>query len=460
MTIARAGTSRKQLVAALEREAPPGLLLLDSATRARLARITAELVENFPEALSSAERFESQRCRALGLDERLLRGGIERRVVLVTGGTGCIGSALLGELQGLQPSRLVSLSRGVTTPAGPVDSVEYLHADITDEAALRRVFRDVVPDVVFHLAAQRDPGLAERAVAESLDANIFGTRNVLSLSLDARVERLIYASTGKALRPFTPHVYAASKKFGEVLALAAAHDGEMSVGVVRFTHVVDNSLVLTRFRSVSSSDVLRVHDPSTQFYTQSAREAAQLLLWGNVNVQPYGAADVLAIRDLGLPTDLLDLALAVVSEDSRLRPIYVAGCEPGYEDSYYPGLYDPETAADVSPLLNAFEAARARDVGNVGIDASPLEIPDHARIVDMLSRLDRAIRRRAPASYLRATLNAVSLALFETTLESAAPDLIQRLVRLTAPCRGEMSDTDLVIDDCLRRREQSALVDC
>jgi hypothetical protein len=129
---------------------------------------------------------------------------------------------------------------------------------------------------------------------------------------------------------------------------------------------------------------------------------------------------------------------------------------------YYPGLYDPETAADVSPLLNAFEAARARDVGNVGIDASPMQIPDHARIVDMLSPLDRAIRRHAPASYLRATLNAVSLALFETTLESAAPDLIQRLVRLTAPYRGELSETDLVIDDCLRRREQSELplVDC
>jgi FlaA1/EpsC-like NDP-sugar epimerase len=333
MTIARVGTSRNQLVAALEREVPPGLLLLDSATRARLARITAELVENFPEALSSAERFQSQCHRALRLDERLLRAGIEGRVVLVTGGTGCIGSALLGELQGLEPSRLVSLSRGVTAAAGPVDAVEYLHADITDEAALRRVFRDVVPDVVFHLAAQRDPGLAERAVAESLDANIFGTRNVLSLSPRRSGREADVRVDWKSACPFTPHVYAASKKFGEVLALAAAHGGAMRVGVVRFTHVVDNSLVWTRFRSVGSGDVLRVHDPSTQFYTQSAREAAQLLLWSNVKLQPCGAADVLAIRDLGLPTDLLDLALAVVSEDSGLRPIYVAAYERGYEDS-------------------------------------------------------------------------------------------------------------------------------
>jgi nucleoside-diphosphate-sugar epimerase len=458
----RAVTSRRQLVAALEHAAPPGLLLLDSAMRARLARITAELVANDPDALSSAERFQSQRDRSLGLDERLLRAGLEGRVVLVTGGTGCIGSALLRELHGLQPRRLVSLSRSPTAPAGHVDSVEYLHADITDEVALRRAFRRAAPDVVFHLAAQRDPGLAERAVPETLDTNIFGTRNVLSASLDARVERLVYASTGKALRPFTPHVYAASKKFGELLALAAARDGGMRVGVVRFTHVVDNSLVLTRFRCVRGGDVLRVHDAWTQFYTQSAREAAQLLLWGIVNAQPRGAVDVSAIRDLGLPTDLLDLALAVASEGSQLRPIYVAGYEPGYEDSYYPGLYDPETAADVSPLLNAFEAARARDAGNVGIDASSMQVPDRARIVDMLKPLDPAFRRRAQASYLRAELNAVSLALFEAALESSAPDLIRRLVRLTAPWRGQMSETDLAIDDCLRRREQSALplVDC
>ena len=68
----------------------------------------------------------------------------------------------------------------------------------------------------------------------------------------------------------------------------------------------------------------------------------------------------MAIRDLGMPTNLLDLALAVASESTELRPIYVAGYEPGYQDSFYPGLYDPETAADVTPLLNAFEAgARA-----------------------------------------------------------------------------------------------------
>jgi hypothetical protein len=166
---------------------------------------------------------------------------------------------------------------------------------------------------------------------------------------------------------------------------------------------------------------------------------------------------VVAIRDLGMPTSVLDLALAVVSESPKLRPIYIAGYEAGYQDSFYPGLYDPETAADVTPLLNAFEAAHARDVGGVGIDASSIRIPSHKEIVDMLRRLDPTLRPQAQPAYLREMLNSVSMCLLESTLDSVAATLLERLVRLTSPWRAQMSKTDLAIDDCLRRRVQAHL---
>ena len=46
----------------------------------------------------------------------------------------------------------------------------------------------------------------------------------------------------------------------------------------------------------------------------------------------------------------------------------------------------------------------------------------------------------------------ISMGLLVQTLDRVEPDLIERLLRLTSARRNEMSDTDLAIDDCLRRR--------
>jgi nucleoside-diphosphate-sugar epimerase len=449
--MARSDESWNELIAALRAAAPPGLSSLDPAMLARLERITSMLLSTAPEAVRSAEDFELRRERRLGTDQSRWSAGIEGCVVLVTGGTGCIGSVLLDELRRLAPKRLYSLSRRAPAREKRIEAVDYLTCDIADEAGVQAVLERTRPDVVFHLAAQRDPGLAERTVRESLDTNIFGTRNVLSASAAAGVRRLVYASTGKALRPFTPHIYAASKKIGELLCLAADREHDMRVSAARFTHVVDNSLVLRRFRAVRPGAALRLHDPHIYFYTQSAREAAQLLLLANVMTHELRDMDVIAIQDLGMPTGLMDLALAVVSESPVPLPIYIAGYEAGYEDSIYPGLYDPDTAADVSPLFNAFEAAHARHASGAGVDASPLRIRDPERIVAMLATLAQSIHRDDAAS-LRAVLNAISLDLLNGMLEQVEPSLIRRLLRLTAPRRDEMGGVDGIIDDCLRKR--------
>ena len=44
---------------------------------------------------------------------------------------------------------------------------------------------------------------------------------------------------------------------------------------------------------------------------------------------------------------------------SLVTPIYISGYDRGYEPIPFPGLYDPLTAGEVSPLLSAFEAAKA-----------------------------------------------------------------------------------------------------
>src|SRR5208282_5658365 len=122
----------------------------------------------------------------------------------------------------------------------------YARADIRDPRGLAAVFAGVRPDVVFHLAAQRDPGLAEREVHRTVTTNVLGTRNVIAAAEEALVSRLVFASTGKALRPYSREVYTASKRAAEWLVADAARRGTVTCAAARFTHVIDNSIIHQR----------------------------------------------------------------------------------------------------------------------------------------------------------------------------------------------------------------------
>ena len=366
------------------------------------------------------------------------------RTVLVTGGSGCVGRALLAELASLRPGRLVSLAD--TAPADPVPGVTYLAGDIRDSAVLRRVFTACRPELVFHLAAQREPGRAEIAPAHALAVNVLGTRNVLAAAERAGVRRFVYASTGKAMRPYTPDVYAGSKRLGEWLVAEAAARGTMACSGVRFTHVVDNSIIARRLDGwCARGDVIRLHAVDTLFYVQSAGESARLLL-AALAAPADDVFRLYLIRDLDWPVNLLDLALGAMAARGTVAPLYVAGPEPGYERVAYPGLFDPRYAGDVSPLINALEAPDAVPAECPGVDVVPMPRPRPGWLPGGLSLLDRScgIGEDARARHESHELGRLVL---RATAEAAAPETLRRVVLLTAPHRRSMPVEHRLIDD-------------
>lgn len=349
--------SREDLVMALSSAVPEGRAELSMAELDALADPTAKLVTSAgPAALRDYERFRTLDARGLRFDFESARQAHIGKTVLVTGGTGCIGGALLRELTALSVGRLVSLSRGCMVPSKVVDGVEYRHADIRDAEAVNRVFCDIQPDIVYHLAAQHDPGLAEIEIARTLSTNVTGSTIVMAACRDHGA-MIIHASTGKALRPLSRDVYAASKKAAE-LALAAMIDSGELVGVMaRFTHVVDNSIIAERLRHWTQSGApIRLHSPHVSFYLQSAKEAAHLLICAGLHAGRW-VLKTAAIGDLGWPISLMDLALGWLSSTGQRCPVYLCGFEAGYEVAPYPGLYDPRLSGDISPLFNALEAS-------------------------------------------------------------------------------------------------------
>lgn len=136
--------------------------------------------------------------------------------VLITGMSGLIGGLLRRHLEGLGGYALSALNRS------PLEGVECHQADIADLEAIRPAFEG--RDVVVHLAAY----LGDDAWEGQLSGNVIGTYNVYEAARLAGVKRVVFASSGNAIRGFERvHPYD---------AIAAGRYKEVAEDFPRVTH--------------------------------------------------------------------------------------------------------------------------------------------------------------------------------------------------------------------------------
>lgn len=428
-----------EIITAMQRAVPPDLVTLDTAQIEVLRALTRELAASQPESLDEYERFLGIRKRSLELPEAELLEYLRGKVILVTGGTGCVGSTLLGQLISYQPNQLYSLSRGVSYRWQTHSTVRYLNCDVTDQDSLTKIVTAVKPDIIFHTAAQRSPALAEVEVHRTVTTNIIGTHNILTAAEAAGIPQVVLASTGKALRPYSPEVYTASKRIAEWLDVVAATRGNNLVSASRFTHVIDNSIIHSRLLNwMQDEEAIRLHSPHIAFYVQSARESAQLLLIAMISAQP-GAFFINAIADLGWPVTLLDLALGALKKYGSHSPIYFSGYDPGYEEVPFPGLYDPMTAGDVSPLLNAFESRAVVKPPCPAVDTFQLNMELDPVSSKQFGILETVCNQTTDSVTIRDALDNLSWSVLAATLNAVPTASLNRLVTVTDRHSNDLS---------------------
>jgi NADP-dependent 3-hydroxy acid dehydrogenase YdfG len=452
-----------EVVEAMVHAVPARKATLDRAEVVRLRELTGELIAAKPEAAAEYARFLGVKQRGLCLPEAELSQRLGGATVLVTGGTGCIGSTLMAQLAQRNPGRLVGVSRGVTTSWPRVPGAQYLVGDARDRARMDEIIAQVRPDVIFHVAAQRSPALAEVDVHRTVTTNVLGARNVLAAGTAAGVPQVVCASTGKALRPYSPEMYTASKRAAEWVATTAAASGDLLVSAARFTHVIDNSIVYERLldwadagtgAGAGADAVVRLHGSSIAFYIQSALESAQLLLLAYLGARPREFR-VHAITDLGWPVSLIDVALGVLTSKQSRTPVYISGYDPGYEEVAFPGLYDPATAGDVSPLMNAFETAALVDSPCPMVDAFKLEMAPDPVSLKLLAALDCVCGRTEDAAEVRSALDELSWSLLDAALAAASRTALDRSAKLICQHEETMNPVHRRVTGAIRNHTTS-----
>jgi NAD(P)-dependent dehydrogenase (short-subunit alcohol dehydrogenase family) len=453
-----------EVIEAMAQAVPARKANLDEVEVSRLRELTAELTAAKPEAAAEYARFLGVKRRGLCLPGAELDRRLGGATVMVTGGTGCIGSTLMAQLARHRPGRLVGVSRGLTTGWLRQASADYLVGDARDRARMDEIVAQVRPDVIFHVAAQRSPALAEADVHGTVTTNVLGTRNVLAAAAAARVPQVVCASTGKALRPYSPEMYTASKRAAEWVAMTAAASGDLLVSAARFTHVIDNSIVYERLLDWANAGtgpggdeeaVVRLHGSSIAFYVQSALESAQLLLLAGLGARP-GEFRVHSITDLGWPVSLIDVALGVLASKQSRTPVYISGYDPGYEEVAFPGLYDPATAGDVSPLMNAFETAALVDSPCPKVDAFKLDMAPDTVSAKLLAALDSVCERTQDAGEVRAALDELSWSLLDAALAAASRTALDRSAKLICQHEETLTPVHRRITGAIRNHSSPA----
>lgn len=204
----------------------------------------------------------------------------------ITGGTGTLGRAVVGELiRRKAADRIVVFSRDEAKHAamrrafGPDDRLRFFIGDVRDKERLRRAFEGV--DVVLHAAALKHVLVAEQNPREAVLTNVFGSLNVCEAALDAGVSRVVAVSTDKAVAPV--NLYGATKLVMERLVLAYnAYVGARSAlfACVRYGNVMGSrgSVLRVWHEQAEAGGPLTVTDPNATRFWITLEDAAAFVV--------------------------------------------------------------------------------------------------------------------------------------------------------------------------------------
>lgn len=242
----------------------------------------------------------------------------KNKTILVTGGAGSIGSALVKELLSYNPKviRVLDINEtGLFNLKQRLRSgkIRLLIGDIRDKDRLVRALEDI--DIVFHAAALKHVPLCEVNPFEAVQTNVLGTKNLIEAAIGEEVKKFITISTDKAVNPI--NVLGASKLLAERLTISAnLYRGKRptTFSCVRFGNVLNSQgSVLPLFKEqVKKGGPVTVTDETMTRFVMNIDNAIELIL------KSAYASKGQEIFILKMPAlRINDLAKAVIEEFSQ-----------------------------------------------------------------------------------------------------------------------------------------------
>ena len=207
------------------------------------------------------------------------------KTVLITGVCGTVGQELLRQLLKYNLQEVIGIDHNETElfflaeEYGDFPYVQLYLCDLRDRYELMYKMQGV--DIVLHTAALKHVVICEKSPHEAIQTNILGTQNVIDAAIAAKVERVIFTSSDKAVNP--TNVMGTSKLMGERLMTAAnAHRREVQpiFASTRFGNVLGSrgSVIPVFKHQIATGGPVTLTDPAMTRFIMTLEEAVQLVM--------------------------------------------------------------------------------------------------------------------------------------------------------------------------------------
>jgi len=267
------------------------------------------------------------------------------KILLITGGTGSFGHALLRNFLNSEVEEIRIFSRDEKKQddmriAFSSDKLKFYIGDVRDHSSISLAMNGV--DFVFHAAALKQVPSCEFYPLEAVKTNILGTENVISSAVQNNVSRMVVLSTDKAVYPI--NAMGMSKALAEKITVARSRllSSEYCpiLCATRYGNVMASrgSVIPLFVSQIKSGQSITITDPAMTRFLMSLDESVDLVIHafsnasqGDIFVQKAPAATV------------QDLALALKEIFNSSVPIRVIGTRHG--EKLYESLISREEMA-------------------------------------------------------------------------------------------------------------------
>lgn len=271
------------------------------------------------------------------------------KILLITGGTGSFGNAVLDKFLDTDIKEIRIFSRDEKKQEDMRikyhnDKLKFYIGDVRDYKSVYNAMNGV--DYVFHAAALKQVPNCEFYPVEAVKTNVLGTENVLDAAIERKVKKVIVLSTDKAAYPIS--AMGMSKALMEKVAIAKGRENkETIICRTRYGNIMGSrgSVIPLFLKQIEENKPITITNPNMTRYMMSLEEAVDLVIYAFKHGKQ---GDLFVQKSSSVTIDTLAKAIKKIKNSDV--PIEYIGTRHGEKES--------------EVLITREEFPYAKDLGN------------------------------------------------------------------------------------------------